>query len=336
MRAVRSPARRRFAIAGAAGVAAILVPVFAGSSYVRYIAVLTVMYAAVATAWNILGGLTSYVSLGHAAFFGVGAYVTGILVTRFDFESTWTIVPGALATSLAALVLGRLVLRATGVGFVIISLSLVYILGLVARGWRGMTGGSSGIVVPNIYDAPRDELHVGFYYAFLLLAGIALLVSWLLTRSRLGLYFVALRDDEPHAEGIGIATKNVALVALVSSAALTGLCGGLYTLWSRLLDPGFIFSIGWSADVALIAILGGTRSLWGPCLGALIFVPVNQHLLREFGTSEIHLVFSGVLLVAVVLALPNGVIPAARQLHARRIRMPKASAPTTATGVVRV
>jgi len=310
--------KRRAALPLALACVAALLPIFATSSYLRFVAALTLMYMTVATAWNILGGLTGYVSLGHAAFFGFGAYAAGIAVVRLDLAHTWVVLPAGLLTGVVAGLIGRAALRARAGSFVILTLTLVYISGLVAQGWRGLTGGSRGIIVPNIYGVPRTELHVRFYYVFLALLVVTLMTWWVIRRSRFGLAFMALRDDEDRAESLGIPTTTLKMCAFVLSASLTGLAGAAYALWFRLLDPGFVFSIGWSASVALMALLGGTRHLWGPCLGALILVPSGEYLLHEFGTSEIHLALSGALLIVVVLVLPGGVIPALQNLRARR------------------
>lgn len=289
------------------------------TSYYRYVATLTVMYMVLSTSWNIMGGLTGYVSLGHSAFFGLGAYFTGLMADRFDLDPFLGAVAAGFFVALVAAGVGFVALRVRGASFVIVTLSLVYIGGLTAQAWRGLTGGSSGLSLPSL-GVGGDLAHIPFYYAFLVLLALVLGVTVLLRRSAFGMGLVAIREDEDKAEMLGIDTDTYKLVAFTLSASFVGVGGGLYAYWRVFLDPIFVFGISVSVTVILIALLGGIRSLWGPVLGAVLFVPGSYQLLTVL--PDYHLLATGLLLGAVVLFLPEGIIPSVR---ARLSRPPTAS-----------
>lgn len=290
-------------------------PWLLGSSYYRYVATLTIMYMALSTSWNIMGGLTGYVSLGHAAFFGLGAYWTGLVVQALDVPPFAAALAAGPVVALAAAAVGFVALRVRGASFVIVTLSLVYILGLTAQAWRGLTGGSSGLTLPSL-GVGGDLAHLPFYYAFLALFGGVMGVSQLVRRSTFGLRLVAIREDEEKAATLGIDTDTSKLVAFVLSAAFVGIGGGLYAYWRVFLDPIFVFSITVSVTIILVALLGGIRHLWGPALGAVLFVPASYQLLTTL--PDYHLLATGLLLGAVVLFLPDGIIPSLRDATSRR------------------
>lgn len=289
------------------------------TSYYRYVATLTVMYMALSTSWNIMGGLTGYVSLGHAAFFGLGAYFTGITADRLGLDPFLGALGAGVFVALVGAAVGFVALRVRGASFVIVTLSLVYIGGLTAQAWRGLTGGSSGLTLPAL-GVGGDLAHIPFYYAFLGLLAVVLGVTVLLRRSAFGMGLRAIREDEDKAEMLGIDTDTYKLVAFTLSAAFVGVGGGLYAYWRVFLDPIFVFGITVGVYMILIALLGGIRSLWGPVLGGILFVPGSYQLLTAL--PDYHLLVTGLVLGAVVLFLPEGIIPSVR---ARLARAPAAS-----------
>ncbi|HUH07593.1 MAG TPA: branched-chain amino acid ABC transporter permease, partial [Egibacteraceae bacterium] len=247
-------------------------------------------------------------------FFGVGAYFTGLTAVRFGISPFVTALAAGLFVAVLAAGLGCVALRVRGASFVIVTLALVYIGGLTAQAWRGLTGGSTGFTVPS---PPSTALgpHLLFYYVFLALFLVILALTWWLRRSKFGLGLVAIREDEDKAEMLGINTMLYKLVAFTLSATFVGVGGGLYGHWRLILYPVFVFSIVFGVSMILSSLLGGLRSLWGPALGALLFIPGSYYLLTSH--PQIHVLLTGALLGAVVLFLPDGIIPSVRQRLSR-------------------
>ncbi|MBF0723395.1 branched-chain amino acid ABC transporter permease, partial [Sanguibacter inulinus] len=283
----------------------------APNAYILSAGVVVLSYACTATSWNFMGGFTGYISLGHAAYFGLGAYGTGIIIRELELPS---FVAWALAGVVVAIItvpIGIAALRVRGASFVIVSISFVLILLLVFQGWGSFTGGSNGLVVPRPFpDLMRPEHHRVFFYLFAALLAVMLVLWWAIDRSRFGIGLKAIREDEDKAEALGIPTRNYKLVAYVVSATLTGLAGGMYALWFGDLDPIFQFSILLGSYMVLMALLGGIRNLFGPLVGAVIVGVALEVFKLEFGDTQFHLVATGLLLGLVVLFMPDGIIPA--------------------------
>jgi len=305
--------------------AALSYPWWAPNSYLRYAGVLVVMYAALATSWNLLGGFTGYVSLGHGAFYGLGAYGTGILITRHGVPHAVALVVSALIVTVFAVVIGIAAMRVRGASFVIVSIALVSATGLVVQGLRRLTGGSSGLRVPSPFRGlSRTENHVLFFYLFAALLLVALLTWRLIDTSRFGADLKAIREDEDKAESLGVPTAAFKVAAYAVSAMFVALAGGLYAMWFGTIDPIFLFSVLVGAYMVLMSLLGGVRHLFGPLLGALIVAPAMEYFLLTMGETQMHVIATGLLLGAVVLLMPDGIIPAVAALIRRR-RGPVAS-----------
>jgi branched-chain amino acid transport system permease protein len=308
--------RAAVVVAGAAAILA--VPELAPNPYILSVAVVVASYAVLATAWNFVGGFTGYMSLGHVAYFGLGAYGTGLLITKAGFPSGAALFASAAMVAALTVPLGYASLRVRGASFVIVSIALVLILLLVFQSWSSFTGGSRGLVVPRPFpDLLRPEHHRVFFYLFCGLLGVALLTWWGIDRSRFGMGLKAIREDEDKAQSLGTPTFVYKLVVLVVSATFTALGGGLYALWFGDLDPIFQFSILTSAYIVLMALLGGVRHLFGPLVGALIVGCALEYFKAEYGSTQLHLVATGLLLGAVVMFMPDGVIPALSNLATR-------------------
>jgi branched-chain amino acid transport system permease protein len=319
---------RRRAIGGTlfvvVAVLAVAYPWLAPNPYYRFVGTMTVMSMTLAMAWNLMGGFTGYVSLGHSAFFGLGAYFTGITVTRFDLPPFGMAVLAGLFVAVLAIPLGYLALRTRNASFVIVTLAMVYITGLLAQAWRGLTGGSTGLSLPRLEGFGRDDVHVPFYFAFLVLLAIVFAITWWISRSRYGMGLIAIREDEDKAEMLGVNTDLYKLSAFVLSAAFVGIAGGIYAYWYSYLDPTFVFDVGVGLNMILMSLLGGVRSIYGPLLGALIIVPSSEYFLAQYGASQLHLLATGLLLGIVVLVMPQGIIPAIESII-KRMRAPAPS-----------
>jgi branched-chain amino acid transport system permease protein len=306
-------------VALVAGAALVLsFPSLAPNAYVLSAGIVVASYACTATAWNFMGGFTGYVSLGHAAFFGLGAYGTGLLIRDVGLSSFVAWIAAGAIVLLVTIPVGIAALRVRGASFVIVSISFVLILLLVFQAWGTFTGGSDGLVVPRPFpDLLRPEHHRVFFYLFAALLAVMLLAWWVIDRSRFGTGLKAVREDEDKAQALGVPTRNYKLVAYVVSATFTGLTGGLYALWFGDLDPIFQFSIMLGAYMVLMALLGGVRHLFGPLLGAIIVGSGLEYFKLEFGDTQLHLVATALLLGVVVLFMPDGIIPALTSLLKR-------------------
>lgn len=295
-----------------AATAVLMFPALAADPFILSVGVVIMSYAVLATSWNFVGGFTGYISLGHAAYSGLGAYATALLIIRADVAPFVAMFVGALIVALIAIPVGIASLRVRGASFVIVSIALVLILLLVFQSWGSFTGGSNGLRVPRPFpdDVLRPEQHERFFYLHAALLAVALLVWWAIDRSRFGTALKAIREDEDKAQSLGVPTFNYKLIAFVISAFFTALAGGLYALWFGFLDPIFQFSILVGAYMVLMALLGGLRSLFGPVLGAVIVGYAVEFFKAQYGDTQFHLVATGLLLGVVVLFMPEGVIPA--------------------------
>ncbi|MFC3505664.1 branched-chain amino acid ABC transporter permease [Micromonospora krabiensis] len=290
---------------------ALAFPSLAPNPYILSAGILVLNYAVLSTSWNFVGGFTGYISLGHGALAGLGAYGTGLLVTKAGLPSFLALAVSAVLVAALAVPIGYAALRVRGASFVIVSIALVLVLLLVFQSWASFTGGSRGLVVPRPFpDLLRPEHHRVFWFLFVALLALALLVWWVIDRSRFGLGLKAIREDEDKAEALGTPTFAYKLVVFVISAGFTASAGGLYALWFGDLDPVFQFSILTGSYMVLMALLGGVRNLFGPLLGAVVVGTALEYFKVEYGNTPLHLVATGLLLALVVLFMPDGVLPA--------------------------
>lgn len=292
--------------------AVVLFPQLAPNAFILSVGVTVIGYAVYATSWNLVGGLTGYMSLGHAAYSGLGAYATGLLIVDAGWNPWVALFGGAAAVGAIAVPVGIASLRVRGASFVIVSIAFVLILRLVGQSWSSLTGGSTGLRVPRPFprEVLRPEQHERFFYLNGVLLVALLVLWWWLDRSRFGLGLRAIRDDEDKAASLGIPTFRYKLIVFVLSAVTAALGGGLYALWFGSLDPIFQFSILTGAYVVLMSLLGGVHSLIGPTIGAIVVGAGIEYLKTYYGDTQLHLAALGMLLLLIVLFLPDGVVPA--------------------------
>jgi branched-chain amino acid transport system permease protein len=291
-------------------------PSLAANPFILSVGVVIMSYAVLATSWNFVGGFTGYISLGHAAYSGLGGYATGLLVIHTGINPWLAMLTAGVVVAVLAVPIGIASLRVRGASFVIVSIALVLIMLLVFQSWGSFTGGSNGLRVPRPFgpEVLRPEQHERFFYLHAALLAVALLVWWLIDRSRFGTGLKAIREDEDKAQALGVPTFTYKLIAFVVSAFFTALGGGLYALWFGFLDPIFQFSILVGSYMVLMSLLGGIRSLFGPLLGAVIVGYAVEYFKNQYGDTQFHLVAMGLLLGLVVLFMPDGIIPAVTHL----------------------
>jgi branched-chain amino acid transport system permease protein len=263
------------------------------------------MWSIIGMAWNLLGGYCGQVSFGHAAYFGVGAYTAGILYSKFALSPWWG-VPLSIAVVMAfSFVLGFVVLRLRGPFFALATLASGEVMRVTAENWVGLTGGTMGILV-------RERTWVEktwYYYIILLLAAAAFFLVKKLIESKLGYYFVAIREDQDAAESLGINTTLYKTLALCISGALTGVAGAFYTNYMGYIDPHVVFALH---DISIITIMivmvGGVAMYWGPFVGAVIMVLLAEWVRSIPGLGAAHQTLFGILLIVIIIFLPNGIV----------------------------
>ena len=288
-----------------------LVPLLTANSYIQNVLILTFLVAVLGSGWNIMAGYTGYVSLGHSAFIGVGAYTAGILAARWEVSPFLVAPLGGVAAALVALLLGFATRRTRGASFVIVSFAMLELLGLIARNWSSVTGGSQGFFMP----LPAWDLRFfnwPFYYSLFALVLLSVGMTAAIRRSKFGLGLVAIRDDEDKAAGIGVVAPIYKALAFMSSAVLVGVAGAIYGYYVSFLTVSTMFDIVLSMQVVLAVLLGGRGTVWGPVLGAFLVVPLAELTNTTIGGADagaIRLVMFGGLLLAVALLLPRGILP---------------------------
>lgn len=266
------------------------------------------LFATMATSWNILGGYTGYKSLGHAAFFGLGAYAVAIAASRWGWDPLWSSPVLALGVALVAVGLGWIMLRTTGSAFVIATIAMMLMFRLLALNLKFLTGGSPGISQPLPPWSPQFS-RMPFYYYMLGVLVVALATSHFVRRSRFGLGLMAIRDDEGKASAVGVNTTLYKVLAFSLSAYFVALAGGIWSYSQTHISPVFAFDIIVSVNMVLMTMLGGAGTLWGPVVGAFILIPASDYLRFTFGSSELYTAAIGGLMALIILFMPQGILP---------------------------
>ncbi len=289
------------ALVGLAVVCALLAigPLLHADVYAHNLLTLTYLGIAAALAWNWLGGYLGQVSFGHAAMFGLGGFVAA----RAEISLHLPMVPawlfGALLAGAYALVWGHPTLRLRGPYFSIATIGVGEATRLVATYWDWLTGGSSGLSLPM-----ESGLKYRLYWYGLALAALALMVSYALRRSPLGLSLLAIKSDVDAASDVGVSSTRLQDLVLFISGATMGLCGGFYASYFSYIEPGDMFGFDRSISWVLVGVIGGIGTIAGPALGAVVFVLVRQYFIASY--PQLYLGLYGMLLVLVILFEPLG------------------------------
>jgi len=285
--------------------------------------VLILIWGSAAAAWNVAGGYAGQVSIGHASFFGIGAYAGALMVTRFS-KSPWLgMILGVVVSIGAGLVIGFLSNRLKGPYFALSTIALSQVLLIAVSRWRGFTAGGEGIPVPFRPGFATLGLgHVAWVYMALAVAILYYGVEVYLEHSRIGYQLAGVREDEDAAEALGIATRRLKVIAVTVSAALTSVCGTLWAQYIGFVDPAYVFSVDLSVRFALNTIIGGIGTALGPYLGSILITVLETYLRATFagmkaGFTGIYLVIYGAALILVVRWAPEGLTGIAARLRAR-------------------
>jgi branched-chain amino acid transport system permease protein len=314
----RVPAIAFFALAG-------LAPVVVRDAFLLDGLILILLWGAAAAAWNVAGGYAGQVSLGHSAFFGLGAYSAALCGTRWELSPWIGLLIGAVLATAVGFVIGFLSNRLRGPYFVLATIAFSQVLLIVASRTRGFTSGSEGIPVPfrpGFWTLGIADKRV-WVYLVLGLAVALYLIEVYLERSRRGYQLAAVREDEDAALSLGVPARRLKVAAIAASAALTAVAGGLWAQYVGFVDPFYVFSVDLSVRFALGAVLGGIGTALGPFLGAALITILETYLRARFGgigagLVGIYLIIYGVVLILMMRFAPQGLVPWLDERRGRR------------------
>ena len=324
------------------------IPKFVDSPYALHMMILLFMSVMMGQSWNILGGYAGQHSVGHAAYFGVGAYTTMMLMHTKQIAPWYGVWAGIALVVVVALIIGSICFRLRGPYFVLASIAVAEILRLSAINLTTLTNGAEGILATEL---PAFKLggtlitdfatKVPFYYIGLFLVALTIAVTYVVQHSKLGYFFQAIREDQDAAHSLGISISLYKNIALVISAVLTSLAGSFYGIYVGFVDPPTVLGLDVSVQIMLICIIGGMGTLWGPVLGSLVLVPLSEALRSNMITealvkvgmvnaeskigiflkenlSHAHVLLYGILVVVVILFMPDGLMGFIKKLAKRR------------------
>jgi branched-chain amino acid transport system permease protein len=285
--------------------------------YFQNILVLAVMYAALSQSWNILGGYCGQISLGHALYFGVGAYTSTILLTRYGITPWAGMLGGGGLSALIALALGWPCFRLRGHYFTIATIVIAEIGLLLFLNWD-WAGAALGIQIPiardNWYNFQFQRSKLPYYYFALGLAAVTWLVTFVIEDSKWGYYWRAVKENPEAAESLGVRVFPSKMAAAAVSAFFTAVGGAFYALFVSYIDPDSVLTFQFSLLMALPAVLGGIGTLWGPALGAIVLIPITELTRSYVGGSGrgFDLILYGTTVMLIALLRPEGLVSLAR------------------------
>jgi branched-chain amino acid transport system permease protein len=328
----------------------LLLPLYVESTYAMHMMILIFISVIMGSSWNILGGFTGQYSVGHAAYFGVGAYTTLVLMQSRGIAPWIGVWVGAGAALITALIIGSICFRLRGPYFVLASIAVAEIFRVSALNLKDVTNGAEGVLVTEIAPLMIGKVmitdwvsKIPFYYTSLVFALVIIVVSWLVRTSKLGYLFLAVREDQDAAHSLGINLTLYKNSALAISAVFTALAGSVYGLYVGFIDPSTVLSLELSVQIVTICIIGGIGTIMGPVVGALVLVPLAEILRSNLVTdaliragivsaespvgvflkehlSHAHVLIYGILVVVVILFMPEGILGFVRKVSARKAK----------------
>ena len=320
------------------------IPLWMTNQYVLHILVVTGIFIVAAMSLNLLLGYTGQLSLGHVAFFGIGAYASALVSLGFSVQlapgvalalapkPVWCgMLAGIVVAGAFGWLIGRISFRVRGAYFVIVSISFAEVMRLVAVNWVELTQGPMALnnIPPLTLWLPGLGEHVFWkkpanYWLTLAAAVVSYVLIRRLVRSRAGRAMIALRENEPLATSVGIDVTRYLVLTTVCSAAIAGASGALYAHYVRIVDPD-VFLFVYTVTMVIMVVTGGKGTLAGPIVGGFIFGLAPETLRAMEIRPEVQWIVYGVLMVLVLYFLPAGVVPAVQAWWRRRRRDPAAS-----------
>lgn len=300
-------------VALGAGLAAL--PLFA-DNYILRLATIGFMYVALASSWNIIGGFIGYPSFATAAFLGLGAYGAAILRVHAELPLPLSWIGGALTAGIFALIVGPAILRLRGHYFAVASVVLAAVLREIVNSATDLTGGGMGLNLPASTSLGVDTQTRIYYGAMLAAAAIAIGASALIIRSRLGWAMRCIQQNEEAAVVLGVNTLGAKVAGFVASALTAGLAGGIYATWIGYIDPTDVFDDLNSVKPIVMAFLGGVGTVFGPAIGAVFFLVLEEFIWRN--VLSFHAGILGLLIVILLVLLPTALGSARRAVDTMR------------------
>jgi len=302
----------------AAALAALAIaPLFINNDFYLDGFILIFVWGAFSGTWNIISGYAGMISLGHNAFFGIGAYTSTLLFLNLGLTPWLGMLAGGVLASSVGVIIGLICFRLRSHYFALATLAFGQVCSILALTWRSLTQGAEGLALPiqpslynMIFASKLTYLYLGLA---LFLAVIA--ISFLIENSRLGYYLTAFRENEDAARALGVKTGRVRLIAMAISSFLAAIVGSFYAQYLVYIDPSSVIRIQISIQVALFTIMGGLGTVLGPAIGALIFVPITIFLRAQLGTAlpGMHMIIYGSILILVLKYMPKGIYGTLRQ-----------------------
>lgn len=293
-----------------------LCPIFF-STYIISTIALVVMNISLCHAWNLVSGMAGYMSFGHHAYLGLGAYTTAILITKYNANIIPSALFGGVVAAIICVPIGYITFNLKSHYFSLVSLCLAEALRIIFINME-WTGGSIGISISTGYNL------YPFYYSMIFLGFSSTLMMLLIQKSRLGTRLHCIRDDEIAAETLGVNTRRVKLTTLVISAFITGIIGGFLGWYITYINPSAVFNINKQVEIMIITLLGGIGTIAGPIIGALVFVVISDLLWARF--PDHFLIILGVLILIIIRFIPRGIYPRLLSLR-RKLRSTDRSIP---------
>jgi branched-chain amino acid transport system permease protein len=310
--------------------ALVAIPMFGLEHWALNMLVFGLMFAVMSSAWNLVGGFAGYPSLGHAAFFGIGAYSLGLLIGGDHLGSgyapfAWLPVIG-LFGALIGWPIGLISMRTRADVFAIVTITFLFVVQTLAANLRGLTGGAQGLALP-VAPFPAATFEQPFYYVLVVLLAVTMGITFATMRSKIGLSLAAVRADEDKARGVGVAVTGTKVLAFSVSAGLTTMVGGVWAYYESFIYPQFAVDPLITIAIVLMTFLGGRATLWGPIIGAFVLECGQQFLAYRLGGSQFYLIAYASVFLVVMLLLPRGVLPTASDWLRRQRRRAEAGVP---------
>jgi len=279
---------------------------FGGYNYLLHMLLFIMMYSAIASSWNILGGYTGYVSLGHNVFFCIGGYFSGMILAYFGVSTLITAPLAGLVAAVVGFSVGFITLRVRGPTFIISSIALLMVVRILFDNWE-FVGGSNGVTLRQLAMSAQ-WIKLPYYYAMLVIAAAAVYCSYRIKHSKFGLQLRAISQDEVKAESAGINTRFCKMLAFAISAFFVGMAGAVWGEYITYIRPNIFLIILIAANMVLMCILGGKGTVAGPVIGAALLIIFNEFFVAILGSSEINIFGTGVIMILALLFFPNGIV----------------------------
>lgn len=292
----------------------ILFPVLSPGPFLLHLMIMIFMHAVISQSWNIIGGFSGQISLGHGAFFGIGAYASSFFYVEFGLTPWIGIIIGILICAVIAILVGIPMLRLSGHYFAIATLLVGISFQVVFQRWD-LVGAASGLWIPltsedSYYAMQFHSTKAPYYYLFLIFFVIIFFITWLISRSKLGYRLRAVRDDAQAAQSLGIDVAKHKIIAFAISAMMMAPMGSLFAQYILIVDPDRMFNFEISIIALLISVLGGIGYVWGPLVGTIILIPLAEYARIFFGGTggAVDLMVYGIVLMIICVFKPSGII----------------------------